>query len=255
MRGLTVERGGHRIVDGVDLTAPLGSVTAVIGPNGAGKSTLLRGLTGLLPARGSVVFEGQDVVAMSRRQRARTVAMVEQEARAEIGVTVAQAVDLGRTPHRSLWGLDGWGGDEHAHRGAVDNALKRAGVEAFIDRDLGSLSGGEAQRVHLARALAQEPQVLVLDEPTNHLDIAAQLHTLGLVQELAASGITVLAALHDLNLAASFCDQIVVLAHGRVRAAGSPAAVLTPELIRSTYGVEVDVVAHPRTGRPLIAYT
>jgi iron complex transport system ATP-binding protein len=254
VEALTVVRGGTRIVDAVDLAVPTGSVTALVGPNGAGKSTLLRGLAGLLPATGTVSFEDSDVLRASRRERARTLALVEQDARADIGVTVRQAVDLGRTPHRSLWGLDGWSADESLHVEAVETAMKRAGIDAFADRDLASLSGGEAQRVHLARALAQEPRVLVLDEPTNHLDIAAQLQTLGLVRELAADGITVLAALHDLNLAAAFCDQVVVLAGGVVQAAGTPEAVLTRELIGTTYGVEVDVLRHPRSGRPLIAY-
>ncbi|WP_300678711.1 ATP-binding cassette domain-containing protein [Nocardioides sp.] len=258
MRGLhvvdlTVERAGRRIVDAASLSAEPGTVTALVGPNGAGKSTLLRGLAGLLPATGTVLFGGEDVLAMPRRRRARLLALVEQDARADIGVTVRQAVDLGRTPHRSLWGFDGLAGAT-GQDDAVETAMKRAGVDAFAERELGSLSGGEAQRVHLARALAQEPQVLFLDEPTNHLDIAAQLQTLTLVRELAADGITVVAALHDLNLAASFCDQVVVLADGVVRAAGSPETVLTRELIGTTYGVEVDVLSHPRTGRPLIAY-
>ena len=132
--------------------------------------------------------------------------------------------------------------------------LEDAGLLDLADRDYGSLSGGERQRVNLARALAQEPELLLLDEPTNHLDIRAQLTMLGLVRELARGGLTVLAALHDLSLAAAYADHVVVLAEGRVVAAGDPHEVLTPELIRDVWGVEASVIEHPATGRPLIAY-
>ncbi len=250
VEGLTLSLGGREVVREVSLDVAPGSVVALVGPNGAGKSTLLRGVAGVLPAhRGRVHLDGEDLLAMRGRARARLLALVEQEVRTEFAVTVRQAVELGRTPHRSLWGLNAVGDTD-----AVAEALKRADAEQFADRVVGDLSGGEQQRVHLARALAQEPRLLLLDEPTNHLDVRAQLHTLGLLRELAAGGVAVLAALHDLNLAASFCDRVVVLADGRVQAAGPVAEVLTADLVGEVYGVQATVLPHPRTGRPLIAF-
>ncbi len=247
---LGVALGGRTVVDSASFTAD-GGVVALVGPNGAGKSSLLRGIAGVLPVKaGSVSYDGVDLRALSGRERARVLALVEQEARSEFGVRVRDAVDLGRTPHRSLWGFESAGDAE-----AVGEALKRADAEHLADREIGALSGGEAQRVHLARALAQEPRLLLLDEPTNHLDVRAQLRTLSLLRDLAAGGVSVLAALHDLNLAASYCDHVVVLAHGRVVASGPVAEVLVPEVIEETYGVTADVLIHPRTGRPLIAFS
>ncbi|MGN0063526.1 MAG: heme ABC transporter ATP-binding protein [Nocardioides sp.] len=251
VEGVSVDLGGRRIVDDVAFSVPAGSVVALVGPNGAGKSTLLRGMAGALPAPGGrVVLDGVDLTALGRRERARRVALVEQDARSEFSLSVRQAVELGRTPHRSLWGFEGPGDPD-----AVSQAMKRAEADEFEGRSVGALSGGEQQRVHLARALAQEPQLLMLDEPTNHLDVRAQLRTLSLLRDLAATGTTVLAALHDLNLAAAYCDHVVVLAGGRVAAAGEVAAVLVPEVIEETYGVVADVLTHPRTGRPLIAFS
>jgi iron complex transport system ATP-binding protein len=247
---VAVEVAGRTLVDAT-FTAPAGRVVALVGPNGAGKSTLLRALAGAQPVRsGSVHLGGVDLHGLSRRERARTVALVEQDARTEFSLTVRQAVELGRMPHRPWWAGDGPGDVD-----AVGEALKRADAEEFAAREVGTLSGGEAQRVHLARALAQEPRLLMLDEPTNHLDVRAQLATLGLLRELAAGGMSVLAALHDLNLAASYCDHVVVLADGLVVAAGPVEEVLVPRVIEQTYGVRADVVAHPRTGRPLIAFS
>ncbi|MBM9459096.1 ATP-binding cassette domain-containing protein [Nocardioides sp. zg-536] len=243
--------GGHTLLHDVSFTVPTGAVSALVGPNGAGKSTLLRALSGAGPrAGGSVHLGSQDLFALSRRERARRVALVEQEVRSEFALTVRQAVALGRTPHQSRWSLTAADDDT-----VVEDALVRAGAAELAGRELGTLSGGEQQRVQLARALAQQPELLLLDEPTNHLDVRAQLRTLGLLRELAADGVTVLAALHDLNLAASYCDHVVVLADGRVRASGPVAPTLTPALIAETYGVQADVLTHPRTGRPLIAFS
>ena len=248
--GVAVDIDGRTVVDAT-FAVPSGSVVALVGPNGAGKSTLLRGLAGVQQVRtGRLHLDGTDLHALSRRDRARTVALVEQDARSEFSLTVRQAVELGRMPHRPWWGTEVPGDTD-----AVTDALKRADAEVFAARQIGTLSGGEAQRVHLARALAQEPRLLMLDEPTNHLDVRAQLATLGLLRDLAAGGMSVVAALHDLNLAASYCDHVVVLADGAVVAAGPTADVLVPEVIAATYGVEVDVLEHPRTGRPLIVFS
>jgi iron complex transport system ATP-binding protein len=247
--GLRISVGDTLIIDGIDCTAPAGSLTALVGPNGAGKSTLLRALAAVQrPESGSVAFDGSDLLGMPRRQRARIIALVEQDAATETSLKVEAVVALGRLPHQSLWR------DETADSVAiVASAMEAADVMAFATREFSTLSGGERQRVMLARALAQQPQVLLLDEPTNHLDIGAQLAVLALLQRLAASGTTVLAALHDLGLAATYSDHVIVVAGGRVVAAGATAATLTPALIRSVYGVEATVLQNPVTGRPVIA--
>jgi iron complex transport system ATP-binding protein len=246
----SIELGARTIVDGVKLDAPGGGLTALVGPNGAGKTTLLRGIAGLLPLEtGSVGFEGADLLALGRRSRARVVAVVEQELHAETSLTVRAAVELGRTPHRSLLAAASAADDD-----AVTAALATVEMTDFADRLFDSLSGGERQRVHLARALAQQPRLLLLDEPTNHLDIRAQLSTLELLRRLAHDGVTAVAALHDLTLAATYADQVVVLAGGRVVATGDPRSVLTAELIHDVYGVRATVLEHPLSGRPVIAF-
>ena len=174
---------------------------------------------------------------------------MEQEAATDLPLSVLDAVLLGRIPHRSLLA-----GDSRADVAVAHEALARAGVADLADRSLSTLSGGERQRVHVARALAQETPLLLLDEPTNHLDIAAQLAVMTVLRKLAADGVTVLTALHDLNLAAGVCDHIVLLDHGRVVAAGTVAQVLVPEVLEPVYGVRCEVLRHPRTGRPVLVF-
>ncbi|HRN29081.1 MAG TPA: ATP-binding cassette domain-containing protein, partial [Terrimesophilobacter sp.] len=193
--------------------------------------------------------DGLDVLGLGRRERARRVAVVEQELASELPLTVRDAVELGRTPHRGLFG------GSAADSPIIASALEATDTARFADRRLETLSGGERQRVHLARALAQEPQLLLLDEPTNHLDVRAQLDAFAVLRGLAGGGATVLAALHDLTLTASLADHVVVLTAGRVVAEGDPASVLSAELIRDVYGVDAIVLTHPATGRPVIAYS
>ncbi|WP_082492041.1 ATP-binding cassette domain-containing protein [Leifsonia sp. Root4] len=264
---LRITRAGRLVIDGVDCTLPSGRLGALVGPNGAGKSTLLHLIAGVLtqdpaPQRqapgtahavaspGTVHFDGERLDTASRRSRARVVALAEQHADSQSEISVTDAVLLGRTPHRSLFAAPGDDDRAFALRCLADvGALELAG------RLYRTLSGGERQRVNLARALAQEPRLLLLDEPTNHLDIRAQLDTLTLVSGLTERGLTALAALHDLNLAAAFADHVIVLAAGRVVAAGPPASVLTEELIRAVYGVDATALTHPRTGRLLLAFS
>jgi iron complex transport system ATP-binding protein len=252
LSGVGTRLGGRWVVDGVDATPPAGAVTGLLGPNGAGKTTLLRLIAGLLPpAAGAVLVDDEDtgapvpVDSLPRRRRARRIALLEQESSATVPLLVHEVVALGRVPYRSWWGTD-------PDDSAVTRALAAAGASHLSHRPWDSLSGGERQRVHIARALAQEPELLLLDEPTNHLDVSAQLSLLTFVRSL---GTTTVAALHDLNLAASFCDHVLVLSNGRLAAAGAPADVLTPSLVRDVYHVDADVLAHPRTGRPVIAFT
>ncbi|TNM43284.1 ABC transporter ATP-binding protein [Nocardioides albidus] len=239
-------RGGVLVVDEVTLTPRPGETVGLLGPNGSGKSSLLRLLQGAArPDSGSVLLDGEPIGAQGRRAVAKKVAAVTQHAETDTDITVYDVVRLGRTPHRSAWGASR--DDDRAIRAA----LERAGLTDKADRMWRTLSGGERQRAHIARALAQEPRELLLDEPTNHLDIRHQLDLLHLVRTL---DVTSIVAIHDLNLAAMFCDTVIVLHHGRAAAAGRPAEVLTPQLIRAVYEVEAEVSHDDVTGRITISF-
>jgi iron complex transport system ATP-binding protein len=226
-------------------------VTGLIGPNGAGKSTLLRSILGLTPlASGSVTFGDADLLAMPRRSRAQFAAFVEQSGATDARLTAREVVLLGRIPFQTVWQVSPSPDDT----GIADAALAAVDMTTFADRLYHTLSGGEQQRIQVARSLAQQPRLLLLDEPTSHLDVHAQLAILSLLRQRARAGATVLLALHDLNLAAAFCDNLAVLHDGRQVAAGTPDEVLTPALLRSVYGVSATVLRHPGNGRPLIAY-
>jgi iron complex transport system ATP-binding protein len=249
VEGLVVRAGRHELVHGVDFTAPPGAVTALLGPNGAGKSTILRAVAGVeRPATGAVRFRGDDLRTLRRRERARRVAFVEQDAATELPLDVRDVVALGRTPHEPRFG----GRDPHG-AAEIDGALAAARAQGFADRRFTSLSGGERQRIMLARALAQQPRLLLLDEPTNHLDVSAQLELLDLLRERADRGMTILTALHDLALAADRTDAVVVVADGRVVANGPTQATLSAELIGDVYGVSAQWAENPVTGRPMLA--
>ncbi|MFJ7065392.1 ABC transporter ATP-binding protein [Streptomyces sp. NPDC101115] len=230
-----------------DLVVRPGETVGLVGPNGSGKTTLLRCVYGTLAATsGRALLDGDDLRAMGPRARARRVATVPQESAAEFELTVRELVALGRSPHKRFWE-----GDSAADLARADAALDRVGIGHLADRPYPGLSGGERQRALVARALVQDPALLVLDEPTNHLDIRYQLEVLGLVRHLGTSN---LLALHDLTLAGAYCDRLYVLRRGRVVAEGPPGEVLTPELLRAVYGVEAEVIPHPRTGTPLVVY-
>lgn len=247
--GLRVD--GRNILENVGLDLAPGRLHALIGPNGAGKSSLLRVILGLEPrAIGSVTFDGQDLLAMNRQERARRTAFVEQSSTTDMPFDAASIVMLGRIPFQSPWAA----GPEPEDEAVVARVLQQVGMEALAHRKYHTLSGGEQQRLHVARALAQQPQLLLLDEPTNHLDVHAQLAILALLRRRAEEGMTILVALHDLNLASSYFDRLVAMDGGRVVASGSPREVITDALLRDVYRVEASILAHPRTGQPLIAY-
>ncbi|WP_406092419.1 ABC transporter ATP-binding protein [Kitasatospora purpeofusca] len=239
---VSVDLAGVRLVHEVTLTAAAGQVVGLVGPNGSGKSTLLRCVyRALRPAAGAVLLGGEEVHRLAPREAARRVAALPQEHSAEFDFTVAEVVGMGRLPHRR-GALAGPSAADEEHCAA---ALGRVGAGHLAGRGFLSLSGGEKQRVLIARALVQEPRVLVLDEPTNHLDITHQLEVLALVRE---AGTTVLTALHDLNLAAGHCDLLYVLAEGRIVASGPPAEVLEPALLAEVFKVRATPVRHPVTG-------
>nr|WP_319251803.1 ABC transporter ATP-binding protein [uncultured Celeribacter sp.] len=236
------------IVSDVSFTVMRGETLGLVGPNGSGKSSLLRLLAGLKrPMSGRVKINGQDIAQVPRKALSRQVAFVQQSAATDTNVTVADVVRLGRTPHRSA--LAGWSEGDEA---AVAHALDRVDMASRKGQAWQTLSGGERQRVHIARALAQTPQVLFLDEPTNHLDIHHQIEILRMVRDL---DLTSIIALHDLNLAAMFCDRIVVFEAGAVRACGTPDAVLTQETLRDVFRVKAHIVRTPEARRPHIRFS
>ena len=238
--GITVDLGRHRILDGVDLTVGNGDWVTVIGPNGAGKSTLLRAIAGLVPAGGRIELFGTDLATMSRRERARRVAVVPQRAHLPEGMTVEHYVLLGRTPH-----LAPLGAERDEDLAIAADAIATLELDALAHRRLDTLSGGERQRAVLARAIAQEPSLLLLDEPTTALDIGHQQDVLELVDGLRRDrGLTVLATMHDLTLAAQFGEHLVLVADGRVVASGAPIQVLTGPDVARHYRATVDVIRH-----------
>ncbi|MGP3966319.1 ABC transporter ATP-binding protein [Streptomyces sp. 6N223] len=245
---VAVALGGTRIVHGATFSVEPGQVAGLVGPNGSGKSTLLRSLYRVVrPEAGTVGIGGKDVWQLPPRVVARQVAVMTQETTADFDLDVLDVVLLGRLPHHR-----GFGGDSALDLELADRALARVGATGLAGRLFAGLSGGEKQRVLLARALVQDSRVLVLDEPTNHLDVSFQLELMRIIGEL---GLTTLAALHDLNLAAAHCDVVAVMNQGRIITHGPPQEVLTPELIGEVFGVRAHRLSHPATGRPLIAFS
>jgi iron complex transport system ATP-binding protein len=238
LRSVTVELGGGRVVDGVDVRVAEGEWVALIGPNGAGKTTLLRAIARLVPFTGEIVLDGRAATELPRAELARLVAVVPQEPSTPPWMTVAEYVLLGRTPHLGPLAKEG-----ARDRDAAARALARLDLLPFSHRRLGTLSGGEKQRAVVARALAQEARIVLLDEPTAALDIGHQQQALELLDGLRAeSGLTLVAAMHDLTLAAQYADRMLLLDAGRVAADGSPADVLTEASIAQHYGAAIDVV-------------
>ncbi|WP_049564397.1 ABC transporter ATP-binding protein [Nonomuraea sp. SBT364] len=228
--GVRVELDGRPIVQGADLEVGEGELVGLIGPNGCGKSTLLRSVyRALRPTTGLIAVDGDELVRLPSREAARRVAVVPQETPDDLDFTVAEVVHMGRTPHKRA--LDRTTRDDER---ICADALTRTGMAHAADRRYAVLSGGEKQRVLIARALAQRSGLLLLDEPTSHLDIRHQLEVLHLVRELEVS---TLAVLHDLNQAATYCDRLYVMSAGRIIAGGPPADVLTAELIGEVFGV------------------
>ena len=255
LRGLTLGYGpasAPPIVEDLDLDVPAERVTAIIGANGCGKSTLLRALPRqLAPRAGSIEVLGRDAARVSARDYARTVALLPQQPVAPEGMTVAQLVARGRHPHRGLLGGRAAGDDA-----AIASALERTDLVELADREAGTLSGGQRQRAWLALVLAQQTPVVLLDEPTSYLDLSHQVEVLDLVRALpdprGGGRVTVVAVLHELNLAARSADHIVAMAAGRVVAQGTPGEVIVPEVLAEVFGLDADVVADPLLGHPVV---
>jgi iron complex transport system ATP-binding protein len=247
IRNLSVELDHVPVLHAVSCAVPSGGWLALIGPNGAGKTTLLRAVAGLVPYQGTIDVDQADLGTLRGRGRARRIAYVPQIPVLPPDMTVADYVLLGRTPYLGYLSAPG-----RSDRAKAAEALERLDVTRFAARRLSRLSGGERQRVLLARALAQEPQVLLLDEPTSDLDLGHQQQALELVDDLRQTrGVTVLCTLHDLTQASQYAGHLVLLAEGRVEASGAPAAVLTEELIARVYAARVTVSTGPG-GHPVV---
>lgn len=240
---------GASILKGVSFTAPRGRILGIIGPNGSGKSTLIRAISRVIrPDTGRILIGGQDLGTMKAQEVARLVAVVPQNPELPKMITAFELVLMGRTPHLGLLRHEG-----KRDFVVVREAMEATGTYAFAGRQIGKLSGGELQKITIARALAQKPDVLLLDEPTAYLDINHQKEILNLVKDLCTEkGLAVIMALHDLNLAAHYCDTLIMLSKGRIHAEGRPPEVLTEENIRDVYGTKVHIIPHPENQSPTV---
>lgn len=250
-RNLCISYGAREVLTDITLRTKAGEVTAIIGPNGAGKSTLMRALNGALePARGEVLLDGKPLRSHARRTTARRIAVVAQEAELRFPVTVLEFVLGGRY----AWSSAGaWGWETERDLEIARAAIRETELEDFGARLMNELSGGERQRAVLARALATEAAILLLDEPTANLDLAHQASLLSLVRARCDTRATAAVIVtHDLNLAAEFADQLLLIKNGRVLAHGSPREVMTPELLEKIFAVRILVDSHPVTGAPRI---
>lgn len=235
------------VIDHITLDAKRGEFVGLIGPNGSGKSTILKNIyRALTPDAGTIILDDENVASMSFRKSALKMGVVGQENDATFDFLVEEIVAMGRNPHKKLFEID-----TKKDKAIVHHALEHLGMEDMAKRQYQYLSGGEKQRVVIARVIAQESDFLILDEPTNHLDISYQLQIFDLVKRL---GITVLAAIHDLNMAAMYCDRIYVLKEGKIVTFGTPEEVLTAEMIDDVYGVKAHVTTNHITHKKNICY-
>ncbi|MBF4572098.1 ABC transporter ATP-binding protein [Herbiconiux sp. VKM Ac-1786] len=246
---LTLAYDGRRVVEGLDVVIPDGRVTVVVGPNACGKSTLLRSFARLLrPESGTVTLDGTEVHRFPSRRLATRLGLLPQQPVAPEGITVADLIGRGRFPRQGLFRQ--WTADDDR---AVDEALRATDTLAIAERRVEELSGGQRQRVWIAMALAQQTDVLLLDEPTTFLDVTHQIEVLDLLLERnRTQGITVVMVLHDLNLAARYADHLIVMSAGRIVAEGAPADVITPETVRTAFGLDSLVVPDPVSGSPMV---
>ncbi len=246
---LSVAYGQNIAIQDISFEVNPGQILALIGPNGAGKTTLVRAVSGLIsPKSGQISVDGHKISDIPTGERARILSVVPQARNLGGAFTVEQAVMMGRTAHM------GWLGRACQYdRDAVQLALEQTNLLDFVHRSISKLSGGEQQRVLLARALAQSTSVLLLDEPTNHLDLQHQTSLLSLIRQLTREKqLTVMMALHDLNLVSFVADQVALIVDGKLQCVGTPEEVLSPENISLAYNIPVDIVSHPRTGSPII---
>ena len=247
VENITVKINKVDIVKSISLHAQKGDFVGILGPNGSGKSTFLKSIYGVLNYdNGCIKLDGTDIKTISLSDIAKDMAVVGQFNTINFDLSVFDILLMGRSPHLGTWKKE----SEEDYKIAL-NAIKKVGMEKSLDRSFATLSGGEKQRVVLARALTQQPQVLILDEPTNHLDIKYQIEILSLVKDL---GICVVAALHDLSLAAQFCNEIYIIKHGELIAKGKPKDIITANMVKEVYEIDCDIVYNENTGAMMISY-
>jgi iron complex transport system ATP-binding protein len=249
IKNLSVYYGIRQVLKDIDLEVNSGEIVALIGPNGAGKSTLIRSISGVVPNRaGLIEVNGVNITSLSSMDRARRIAVVPQAVAMPPAFTAWETVLLGRTPHLNFLGQTSARDEELAR-----HALEQVDASHLAERRMDEISGGEQQRVLLARSLAQDTPILLMDEPTAHLDLPHQINLLKLISwQAKEKKLSVLVALHDLNLASLFADRIAVVQGGLLCVAGDPKETLTSEILRSVYHMPVHVLAHPETGKPLV---
>lgn len=246
VRGLKYTYGKYLVLDGVDLPIVDGEVIGILGPNGCGKTTLLKNLNkNLEPTGGCVMLDGESMADLSKKEIAREVAVVPQTNEIRFAFTVRDIVAMGRMPFQGMMGAPS-GEDERI----VDEAIRRTGLSKHVDRHINTMSGGERQRVIIARAIAQTPKYLLMDEPTLHLDISMQFDALNLVHKLSReTGLTVVIVSHDLGMVARYCDRIVMIHDHKVHCVGTPEEVLTPENMRTVFNVDAELVFDEKIGK------
>lgn len=245
---LTCAYSERVVLDAISLSVSKNEFIALLGPNGSGKTTLLKTISKIIkPSKGSVLVEKIDIVNLSHRELAKKVAVVPQESALTFAFTALQVVLMGRTPYLNKWQFE-----QASDIGIAKKAMEMTNTWQFADRCILELSGGEKQRVIIAQALAQEPEILLLDEPTLHLDLNHQLEIMETLKRLNEQGLTIVAVLHDLNSAAYYADKLVLLHEGKVDSVGSPYDVLTLENVKRVFKTDISVGKHPFTGKPYI---
>ena len=246
VRGLKYSYNKYAVLDGVDLEIKEGEILGILGPNGCGKTTLLKNLNkNLSPAGGCVMLDGADLETIAKRDIAKTVAVVPQTNEIRFSFTVREIVSMGRMPFQSMMG-----GESREDAAIIDDAIEKVGLTHLADRHINTMSGGERQRVMIARALAQTPKILLMDEPTLHLDINTQLEALDLVYELSKkSNLTVAIVSHDLPMVARYCDRIAMIHDHKVMCCGTPEEILTPENMRIVFNVDAELGYDSKNGK------
>ena len=242
---LTYDIGGTRILKDITFDVEENTFVGVIGPNGSGKSTMLKSIYGVnKPSGGNIYFEGEDLLKISSKDRAKKIAVLAQESGGQFDFSVQQVVEMGRYPHKNT--LENY--SKHDLE-IVDRVLYEMKLDNYRERSFNTLSGGEQQRVLIARLLVQESKFIILDEPTNHLDIGHQIEIMNIIKKM---GVTVLSAIHDMNMAAIYCDKLVIMKKGEVITQGSVEETLTSEMLKDLFNVEAEI--HDLKGRKHVIY-